>query len=209
MKSGAFRSLLPSTAKEGPRLGASGVLLVGMLTAGPVAGQSAVGFARPVGAWSAPGYASAGPIGGPLLGVESGGALLMGTDGSDPHAGLALGAYVGWAFPQGIALHLRYDDLGIRVQSGSPPLQLATAGLRYTAPFLVPLPFAEVDAGTAFVAKGVAFGAAGGLGLSVPLGSHVLVDVVGRDWLLPVAGVLRQTLTASLGLSVTFASASH
>ncbi|HXX68400.1 MAG TPA: prohibitin family protein [Polyangiaceae bacterium] len=50
----------------------------------------------------------------------------------------------------------------------------------------MPLPFAEVDAGTAFAAGEVAFGGAAGLGLSVPLVPNVLIDVVGRDWLVTV-----------------------
>jgi hypothetical protein len=124
----------------------------------------------------------------------------------DPSQGAwAFGARVGWAFDNGLALHLRYDDLGVKPAHSSAPLQLATAGLRYSVPFLVPIPFAEVDVGPAFVAGDVQAGAGAGIGLSLPLGPLVVVDVAGRDWLVPVAGTLRQTLTAGLGLTVTFA----
>jgi hypothetical protein len=120
-----------------------------------------------------------------------------------------LAARVGWQFPSGITLHLRYDDLGLRPDPSASPLQVATVGLRYSVPFFIPLPFAEVDAGSAFVGGDPKFGASVGLGVSVPLGSHVLLDAAGRDWLIPISGELRQTLTACLGLTVTFASPSH
>lgn len=129
--------------------------------------------------------------------------------GAPGYRGPTFGARAGWQFPNGLAVHLRYDNLGVRLESSASPLQLATAGLRYSVPFFIPLPFAEVDAGSAFLGGDARFGASAGLGVSVPLGSHVLVDAVGRDWLIPISGELRQTLTASLGLTVTFASPSH
>lgn len=125
------------------------------------------------------------------------------------YGGPTFAARVGWHFVNGLDLHLRYDDLGVRPLASRAPLQAATAGLRYSLPFVVPLPFAEVDAGPAFVGGDLRFGAGVGLGVSLPLGSHVLVDLIGRDWLVPIAGEVRQTLTASLGLTVTFASPSQ
>jgi hypothetical protein len=166
-------------------------------------------FARPVGGWVSGGYAARGPLGGPLLAVEGGWAAMLPTGGAPGYGSPTLAAMVGWQFPNGLAMHLRYDDLGVRPDSSTSPLQTATAGLRYSMPFFIPLPFAEVDAGSAFVRGDAAFGASAGLGISVPLGSHVLVDAIGRDWLIPVSGELRQTLTASLGLTITFASPSH
>jgi hypothetical protein len=129
--------------------------------------------------------------------------------GTSGYGSPTVAARAGWQFPSGLALHLRYDDLGVRPDPSASPLQLATVGLRYTVPFFIPLPFAEVDAGSAFLGDDARFGASAGLGASIPLGSHVLVDAVGRDWLIPISGELRQTLTASLGLTVTFASPSH
>lgn len=198
-----------STFRVRARFAAGGLLAAGTLTATSASAQSNVGFPRPIGTWTAGGQAAGGPVGGPLVEVEGGGSFLTST-GSDPaRASFTFGSRAGWAFAQGVAVHIRYDDLGVRPVAGSSPLQFATAGLRYSAPFIVPLPFAEVDAGAALVAKGVAVGGSGGIGISVPIGSHVVVDAVGRDWLVPIAGVLRQTFTASLGLTVTFASPSR
>ncbi len=166
-------------------------------------------FGRPMGGWSGGGYAARGPLGGPLLAVEGGWAAMLPAAGDPGYSSPTLAARVGWQFPSGIALHLRYDDLGVRPDPSASPLQVATVGLRYSVPFFIPLPFAEVDAGSAFLGGDATFGASAGLGVSVPLGSHVLVDAVGRDWLIPISGELRQTLTASLGLTVTFASPSH
>jgi hypothetical protein len=166
-------------------------------------------FARPMGGWSGGGYAASGPIGGPLLAVEGGWSALLPAAGLPGSSSPTFAARAGWQFPNGIALHLRYDDLGVRPDPSASPLQVATVGLRYSVPFFIPLPFAEVDAGSAFVGGDPRFGASAGLGVSVPLESHVLVDAVGRDWLIPISGELRQTLTASFGLTVTFASPSH
>jgi hypothetical protein len=180
-----------------------------MAGARPTAAASPIAFARPIGTMGAPGAVAGGAAGGPLLAVESGGAVSLPV-GSDPvHGSFSFGARAGWSFVNGLALHVRYDDLGIRPVPGSGPLQLVTAGLRYSVPFLIPLPFAEVGTGAAFAAGGVEFGAEAGIGLSIPLGAHVLVDIVGRDWFVPIAGELRQTVTAGLGLTVTFAAQSR
>jgi hypothetical protein len=144
--------------------------------------------------------------GGPLLGVEGAWATTLPAQGDPSQGGWAFGARAGWAFANGLAAHVRYDDLGVEPAHLSSPLQLATAGLRYSVPLIIPLPFAEVDAGPAFVGSEVRFGAGAGLGASIPLGTYVLLDLMGRDWLVPVAGTLRQTLTVGMGLVVTFAS---
>jgi hypothetical protein len=117
--------------------------------------------------------------------------------------GWAFGVRAGWAARNGLSVHVRYDDLGTEPAGIRPPLQFATAGLRYTVPFVVPMPFAEVDAGPAFVGSDVHFGAGAALGLSVPLAPQILVDVAAHDWLVPVAGTLRQTLSVGLGIAVT------
>jgi len=176
---------------------------------GATAGVSRLAVAHPIGIWTPSGRAPLGPQGGPLLGVEGGGALSLATSTEPVRGSFGFGARAGWALPNGIAAAIRYDDLGVRPSAQAGPLQLATAGLRYSLPFVVPLPFAEVDAGAAFTGRRVGFGAAGGLGLSIPVGSLVLVDFLGRDWLVPIGGVLRQTLMASLGITVTFASPSR
>ena len=143
-------------------------------------------------------------MGGPLLGIEGGWAATL-PAGKDPSQGSAsFGARAGWAFPNGLTVHVRYDDLGVEPASSRTPLQLATAGLRYAVPFVAPMPFAEVDAGPAFAADGVWFGAGAGIGLSIPIAGLLLVDFVARDWFVPIADNLRQTLTADAGLTVLF-----
>jgi hypothetical protein len=136
----------------------------------------------------------------PLLSVEGGGVAMLPAAGVPGYSGPTFGARAGWQFPNGLPVHLRYDDLGVRPESSASPLQLATARLRYSVPFFILLPFAEVDAGSAFLGGDAKFGASAGLGVSILLGSHVLVDAVDRDWLIPISGELRQTLTATLGL---------
>lgn len=162
--------------------------------------------ARLLGGAQPAGFSSGAPRGGALLGVEGAWATTLPAQDDVAQSAWAFGARVGWALPNGLSAHLRYDDLGVEPSGLKPPLQLGTAGLRYSVPFIVPLPFAEVDAGPAFVGGEVQFGAGAGVGASLPLGPFVLVDVVGHDWLVPVGGSLRQTLTLGLGLCVTFAS---
>lgn len=172
-------------------------------------GISSATPARLVGSWSPGGQAGEGPRGGPFLGVEGAWATTLAVADDPAHGSPAFGVRAGWAFANGLALHLRYDDLGVEPSSSPSPLQAVTGGLRYSLPFVEPLPFAEVDAGPAFVGGDAHFGAAAGLGASLPLGPYVLVNLVARDWLVPIAGELRQTLTAGLGLTVTFASPSR
>lgn len=116
----------------------------------------------------------------------------------------AFAARAGWSFPNGLAVHVRYDDLGVEPASSRSPLQIATVGLRYAVPFFVPMPFAEVDAGPAFAVGTVWFGAGAGLGLSLPIAGLVLVDLVVRDWFVPIADNLRQTFTVGAGLTILF-----
>jgi hypothetical protein len=180
-----------------------------LTTFGSAHAEPAAVFARAVGGWVSGGQATTGPIGGPLLAVEGGWATMLPAGSARGYGSPTVVARVGWQFPSGIAFHLRYDDLGVRPDASTSPLQIATVGLRYSVPFFIPLPFAEVDVGPAFLGGDARFGASAGLGASIPLGSHVLVDAVGRDWLVPIANELRQTLTVSIGLTVTFASPSH
>jgi len=160
-------------------------------------------FARPIGGPVTGGSVGRGPQGGPLLGVEGSWATTLAVRGDPSQGAGAFGVRAGWAFVNGLALHIRYDDLGVQPDSSRTLLQLATLGLRYSVPFLVPLPFAEVDAGPAFVVGNVQFGAGAGLGISLPIGP-VLIDVLARDWLVPIADTLRQTITAGAGLSIVF-----
>lgn len=165
---------------------------------------SASAEARPIGGSFSGGHAGRGPADGVLLGVDGAWANTFGAGGDPAHDGWGFGVRAGYAFGSGLELHLRYDDLGVEPAGARSPLQLATAGLRYSVPFLFPMPFAEVDAGPAFVLGDVDFGAGGALGLSIPVVNHVLVDVAAHDWFVPIGGTIRQTLTVGLGLAVTF-----
>lgn len=165
---------------------------------------SAPAEARPVGGSFSAGHVGHGPADGVILGVDGAWANTFG-EGSDPaHDGWGFGVRGGYAFGSGLELHLRYDDLGVEPAGARSPLQLATAGLRYSVPFLFPMPFAEVDVGPVFVLGDVDFGAGGALGLSFPVVNHVLVDVAAHDWFVPIDATIRQTLTVGLGLAVTF-----
>lgn len=169
-------------------------------------------LARPIGAWSPGGYAPGGPTGGALVAVDGGGSVTL-PAGDDPVVGsFAFGARGGWVFANGLEVHARYDHLGLQRRATgleSASLQLATGGLRYTLPFVLPMPFAEVNSGAGWLGGEARFAAGVGLGASLPLAAHVLIDVIGREWFVPVSGALRQTFTAGLGLAVTFASPSR
>ena len=130
---------------------------------------SARAEARPVGGAFSPGHAGNGPADGVLLGVDGAWANTFGEGGDPSRDGWGFGVRTGYAFGSGLELHLRYDDLGVEPSGARSPLQLATMGLRYSVPFLFPMPFAEVDAGPAFILGDVDFGAGGALGLSFPV----------------------------------------
>jgi hypothetical protein len=161
-------------------------------------------IARPIGGSFSSARAGTGPAGGVLLGVDGSWAASLATSSYPSEGAWSFGARAGYAFPMGLELHARYDDLGVPPFPSRAPLQLATAGLRYSIPFLFPMPFAEVDAGPAFVLSDVTFGAGAALGVSFPFANHLLVDITGHDWFVPIAGTIRQTLTIGLGLAVTF-----
>jgi hypothetical protein len=163
-------------------------------------------LARPIGASFAGGHVGSGPMGGPLLGVEGAWVTILPVSTDSAEGSPAFGVRAGWAFENGVTVHVRYDDLGVEPASSRMPLQLATVGLRYSLPFFVPIPFAEVDAGPAFVQGDARFGAGAAFGMSIPIGPHVLIDATGRDWFVPVADTLRQTITVGLGLTILFPS---
>lgn len=178
------------------------VALLGLLLASGSTARSAE--ARPVGGFGAAGHVGAGPADGAIFGVDGTWGALVGQGSAPSESGWGVGVRGGYAFASGLELHLRYDDLGAAPTAARPPIQLGTAGLRYTVPILFPMPFAEIDAGPAWLPEGVVFGASGALGLTFPVVNHVLIDLAGSDWLLPLGGELRQTLTVGLGLAITF-----
>ena len=183
---------------------------IAMGLTGPMAyAQQIPLLARPIGGSISGGRTAAVSEGGPLLGVDGGWAALLPTRGERGQASASVAVRAGWAFTNGLEVHVRYTNHGIDPDASSTPLQTATLGVRYFLPFIIPLPFAEVDAGPAFLGGDVLFGESVGIGVSVPLGRFVLLDFVGHDCLTPIDGILRQTLTAGLGLTVQFASPPH
>jgi hypothetical protein len=138
------------------------------------------------------------------LGVDGAWATSLGDGGEPTRDGWGFGVRAGYAFANGLEVHARYDDLGVAPNGSSPPLELASVGMRYSFPFLLPMPFVEVDAGPAFLSGDVRFGAGGAVGLTIPAVNHVLIDLTGRDWVVPLDGVARQTLTIGLGVALTF-----
>ncbi len=157
-----------------------------------------------------------GPREGVLVSIDAGAAFPIFTGSAEASPGFAAGGLVGYEFPNGVALEFRYQDLGL-----APTLvdrtqwQLATVGMRYTFPYIVPMPFVEALVGASFVNSAVPFnsggatvsvspGGAAGLGLGLPLSRHVAVDLAARDWISPVGPSAFQVLVVDLGLTVSF-----
>jgi hypothetical protein len=164
---------------------------------------------RPIGHWASPGRIGSAPSGGFFLGVETGVSLAL-ASGDDPaqHA-WAFGGRAGYELPNGLAVQLRYDYLGLSPHLTDPPLahtQIGSAGVRYSIPFLIPLPFFEALWGPAFHGDKVSIAGALGIGGSVPIGRHVRIDASVRDWITPIEDQAHQILTFELGVSLSFAS---
>src|SRR5215469_12740342 len=81
--------------------------------------------ARPIGGWSAGGFAGRGPEDGVLVGVEGGWATMLASGAESAQSAWNVGARAGYAFAWGLELHLRYDDLGVAPLPARSPLQLA------------------------------------------------------------------------------------
>lgn len=157
-----------------------------------------------------------GPEDGAVFGVDVGAALPLPSGGEESRPSVALGVRAGYQLADGLAFQARYDDLGFAPSLiANSQLMFATLGMRYTFPFIIPLPFVEAMVGPAFVNSNVPLGQGSGLeivslgvgfglGASFLLSRHLSIDVGARDWLTPVAGNLLQviTLQAGLGLSV-------
>lgn len=157
-----------------------------------------------------------GPTEGLLIGVDLGAALPIAADGTQ--ANLALGVRVGYQLHSGLSLALQYQDLGVTptLEDGTQ-WQVLGLGARYEFPFLFPMPYIEVAFGLSFVdvtppagavtAQGtLSVGPGGGVGLGValPLGHHVAIDVGARDWAAPVEGTLQQVISIQAGVEITF-----
>lgn len=150
--------------------------------------------------------------GGALLGVDTGGAVLLPAGPDSSFGAWCFGVRGGYQFTSGLALQVRYDYLGaLPLAPGAPrsALQIGSAGVRYSFPFLVPLPFVEALVGPAFFATETVATGGLGLGTSLPLARHLFIDFSARDWLVPTNDRLRQVLSFELGATFTFASPPH
>lgn len=151
---------------------------------------------------------------GAIFGVDIGGAFPI-AGATEARDSVAFGGRVGYQFRDGIALQARFDSLGVtQTLINNSQLMFATIGMRYTFPFLFPLPFVEAMIGPSFVnsspsvgqvgaSEQVDFGAGVGLGASFLLSRHVSIDVSAHDWLSPVGGSLLQVLTVQAGVSLS------
>jgi hypothetical protein len=162
---------------------------------------------RLVGHVGSPGHAGHGARGGIFLGVDTGIALAV-ASGNDPmRDAWTFGVRGGYEFPNGLALQLRYDDLGVEPHLTVPPsspVQIGTFGLRYSIPFLFPMPFFEAMWGPSVYGGSVSLGGGFGLGLSFPIGGFVRIDASARDWLMQIDDRVHQILTFEGGVAVSF-----
>lgn len=167
---------------------------------------------RLTGHFASPGRIGGGPSGGVFLGVDTGVALAL-ASGSDPSQDAwTFGGRAGYELANGLALQVRYDYLGLAPHLTDPPMgrtQIGSAGVRYSIPFLIPLPFFEALWGPAF--HGDAVSIAGGLGIggSIPIGRHLRIDASVRDWVTPIDDQVHQVFTFELGAAVSFARPSR
>lgn len=180
----------------------SGLLLAsGVAHAAPIQGPFASGGIRPTRAQA-----------GALVGLDSGGAVLLGSSPSPSFGAWTFGARAGYQLTNGLAFQFRYDYLSplpLAPGSSRTPLQIGSAGVRYSFPYLLPLPFVEALFGPSFFGGEAAASGALGLGFSIPLARHFFIDLSARDWLVPADDNLRQIFTFELGPTFTFASPPH
>lgn len=157
-----------------------------------------------------------GPPSGFLFGVDAGAAIPIVGSGVESRISLALGARLGYQLPNGLSLAFCYQDLGLSPDLvDGALLQFATLNVRYTFPYIFPMPFIEAMVGLSFATSDTALGpgqgttavgagGAIGAGASFPLTHHVAIDVGVRDWLAPVSSQLFQVLSIEAGVSFAF-----
>jgi opacity protein-like surface antigen len=151
-----------------------------------------------------------------LFGVDVGAAIPLVGGGIESEVSLALGARVGYQFPNGLSAAFCYEDLGLSPSLvDGAQLQFVTLNVRYTFPFVFPMPYIEAMAGLSLAtaeaplgpgAGPVSVGAGGalGAGASFPLSRHIAIDLGVRDWLAPISGQLFQVLAVEAGFSFAF-----
>jgi hypothetical protein len=129
-----------------------------------------------------------------FLGADSGWATLIGgatarSEDEFHHDAWCFGARAGYQLASGLAVQLRFDDLGVSAPDGTGTLLFATAGVRYSLPLTVPMPFVEAMVGPAFHGGAVSPSVGAAVGLSLFAGRHVALEATLRDWLVGIDGV--------------------
>ncbi len=144
-----------------------------------------------------------------FLGADAGRAWLIGgTDiaarsTSSPHDDAwCFGARAGYQLASGLAVQVRFDQLGVSAPNGGGSMMTASAGVRYSVP-IVPMPFAEALIGPAFHGAEVAPSAGLGVGVSLVIARHIAFDALLRDWLIDTDGV-HHVPAVMLGITAGF-----
>lgn len=147
-----------------------------------------------------------------FLGAETGLALSTGTDVLAPGAReqassgswWTFGARAGHEWENGIAVQLRFDDLGTRAGDGANAISIASAGVRYSLPFIV-MPFVDAMVGPAFENGQSSFAAGVGVGASLLITRHLAFDVAFRDWMTDLGGGgIRHIPAVTVGIQISF-----
>jgi hypothetical protein len=148
-----------------------------------------------------------------FLGVETGWARWLAFDAniaradvappSSPNNGWAFGVRGGYQLRSGLAVQMRFDDLGVDTSPGSGSLLIASGGLRYSFPFVV-MPFAEVLFGAMFSGTDATPAAGLGVGVSAPVARHAALDLSVRDWIADLGGSVRHIPTVMVGINLGF-----
>lgn len=142
---------------------------------------------------------------GVFFGADGNVALMMGVPADPTRAAAAFDVRFGYAFRWGLSLQARFDDLGVSAPdpNRAGPLMLGSFGVRYSFPLVV-MPFVEAQLGPVFDSSRASIASLLGVGLSLPILRHVLIDLAAHDVIADVDGDVRHVLLLGLGLTVGF-----
>jgi hypothetical protein len=136
------------------------------------------------------------------IGLDAGGALLLDADHTPLTGALAFGLHAGYRLPSGLAFDLRADELGVDAPDGGGPLIAGGLGMRYTVPLEV-MPFVEAHLG-ALEYGPVSLAGDAAVGLALPIGNHLEIDLSARDWIAQIDGAIHHVPMFALGFEVGF-----
>ena len=163
----------------------------------------ALPFARLVGGHGGGGYGRAliQPSG-LYIGLDGGASLMLAAGPAPLEGAPAFGLHAGYRLPSGLSFDLRGDELGVRAPDGRGPIVAGGLGMRYTVPLEV-MPFVEAHLG-ALEYGPVSVAGDAALGIAVPIGNHLEIDVSARDWIAQIDGAVRHIPMFALGFEVGF-----